>query len=399
MDTEMQPLISVIVPVYNAEPYLKQCIESVVSQIYRNLEIILVDDGSTDGSSGLCDAYATADPRIKVIHKENEGLVRARKTGVSQAGGDYITFVDADDWIDPDTYKTVLGKMTGQGADLILYGMVEEYEDRSVRKENQPEEGFYVGDAIKEKIYPTMLCSGVFFRFGIIPNLFCKIIKRELMYKVQMRISDEVEFGEDVDCTFQMILQANSIMVIKEAPYHYRKIPNSMVWRKTAFERSRSLYQDLKAAFRESMEREILVPQLYRYMLFVLLLKSVERFLELDAFVQQFLNKRIVLYGAGGFGQELYRVLTEQKQGEIVLWVDKGYQTYCDQGLPVDEPEAITGCMYDMVFIAVLDTKMCEGIAEGLVEQGVCREKISFIEPTKPYMEMLMSVLETGWTD
>lgn len=325
--------------------------------------------------------------------------MRARKTGVSMAGGAYITYVDADDWIDPDTYETILGKMAGREADIILYGLVEEYEDKSVRKENQQEEGFYVGDAIREKIYPQMLYGGVFFSFGIIPNLFCKMMKRELLHKVQMRISDEVEFGEDVDCTLQMILQANSIMVIKETPYHYRKIPNSMVWRKTPFERSRSLYQDLEAAFRESQEREILMPQLYRYMLFILLLKSVERFMEFDAFVQQFLNKRIVLYGAGGFGQELYRVLTEQKRGEVVLWVDKRHQTYRDQGLPVDEPEAITGCTYDIVFIAVLDTKVCEGIAESLAEQDVCKEKISFIEPTKPYMEMLMSILGKGRTD
>lgn len=396
---EYQPLISVIIPIYNAEPYLKQCIGSITDQTYEKLEIILVDDGSTDGSPALCDAYARTDARIKVIHKKNEGLVRARKTGVLQAGGEYITYVDADDWIDPDTYETVLGKMAGQDADLVLYGLAEEYGDRTVKKENLQAEGFYEEDAIREKIYPQMLYSGVFFNFGIIPNLFCKMIKRELLHKVQMLISDEVEFGEDADCTFQMILQANSIMIIKDAPYHYRKTPNSMVWRKTAFERSRSLYQDLKTAFEKSAQREILMPQLYSYMLFILLLKAAERFMEQEAFAGRFFRKRIVLYGAGGFGQEMYRVLTEKKPGEVVLWADQRYETYREQGLSVSAPEEIAKCAYDLVFIAVLDTQVCERIAESLTKQGVDKEKISYIEPDERYVEMLMEILEAGETE
>lgn len=399
MTKEYQPLISVIIPIYNAERYLQQCIESVVNQTYRNLEIILVDDGSTDKSPALCDAYGAADPRIKVVHKKNEGLVRARKTGVSMAGGAYITYVDADDWIDPDTYETVLGKMAGRDADLVLYGLAEEYGDRTVKKENLQTEGYYGREELREKVYPQMLCDGTFFHFGILPNLVCKLAGRELLQKVQPMVSDEVEMGEDADCTYQMLLQAERIQIIDYAPYHYRKRQDSMVWSRTSPAGSKSLYGDLKKAFEQSREREVLMPQLYSYMLFILLLKATERFMEQEAFAGRFFHKRIVLYGAGGFGQEMYRLLTEKKPGEVVLWADQRYETYREQGLSVSAPEEIAKCAYDIVFIAVLDTQVCESIAESLTKQGVDKEKISYVRPEQSYTEILISILETGRTD
>ena len=104
--TEAEGKITVIVPVYNAEPYLPQCIESILRQTYPNLQIILVDDGSTDGSGMICDKYAGMDGRIEVYHTENRGLVAARKLGIRCSTGKYVGFVDADDYIDPEMYET-----------------------------------------------------------------------------------------------------------------------------------------------------------------------------------------------------------------------------------------------------------------------------------------------------
>lgn len=396
---EWQPLISVIIPIYNAEPYLAQCIESVISQTYKNLEIILVDDGSTDDSPAICDTYAATDPRVKVIHKENEGLVRARKTGVRQAAGEYITYVDADDWIDLDTYETIVGKAAGYQADMILYGLLEEYEDNCVEKQNAFAEGYYEEDTLKDIIRPQMLCNGVFFHFGILPNLVCKLVRRELLREVQPLVSDEIEMGEDADCTFQMLAQAESVQIIRYAPYHYRKGRDSMVRRATDFSRVSRLYTDLRNTFEKNAEREVLIPQLYCYMLFILLLKVTEKFAWYEAFKGCFENKKLVLYGAGGFGQEMYRVLTEKGLGEIVLWADQRYSVYREWGLPVAAPQEITACVYDMVFIAVLDTQVCERITESLTAQGVRRDKISYIEPTQPYLEIVKSILETERND
>ncbi len=399
MNTDRRPLISVIIPIYNAGQYLQQCIESVSNQTYRNLEILLVDDGSTDDSPGLCDAYANADQRIQVIHKKNEGLVRARKTGVSRARGEYITYVDADDWIDLDTYETLLHKTAEQDADMILYGLVEEYGDRSVEKENLLPEGYYSEKAVREKIFPQMLCNGIFFRFGILPNLVSKLVRREVLQKIQPMVSDEVELGEDADCTFQMLLQCREIQIVRFTPYHYRKRPDSMVWSRTSFFRCKNLYRDLKQAFEKSGERAVLMPQLYQYMLFILLLKSAERFIGCGAFDSHFNGKRIVLYGAGGFGQEIYRTLTQRMPGEIVLWADQRAQAYRSLGLPVSGPEKIADCKYDGIFIAVLDTQICGKIAVNLREMGVAEEKISYIDPDERYVEMLIQILEAGETD
>ena len=102
------PLISIIVPVYNVEEFLPKCIDSILAQTYENLEIILVEDGTKDNSGQICDAYAEKDSRIKVIHKENGGLSSARNAGMDVARGEYFGFVDSDDWIEPETYESLM---------------------------------------------------------------------------------------------------------------------------------------------------------------------------------------------------------------------------------------------------------------------------------------------------
>ena len=119
---ERTPLISVIVPVYNVAAYLSRCVDSILAQTYENLEILLVDDGSTDDSGSICDEYGRKDPRIRVIHKENGGLSSARNAGLDTASGDYVGFVDSDDWIEPEMYAQMLALMQNSGARLVCAG-------------------------------------------------------------------------------------------------------------------------------------------------------------------------------------------------------------------------------------------------------------------------------------
>lgn len=114
------PLISVIIPVYNVEKYLRQCLESVIGQTYINLEIILVDDGSTDGSSKICDDFAAIDDRIVVIHQYNAGLSSARNAGLDIMKGDYVSFVDSDDWIEKDMFAILLSSLEDEKADIAI---------------------------------------------------------------------------------------------------------------------------------------------------------------------------------------------------------------------------------------------------------------------------------------
>lgn len=122
-------IVSVIVPIYNISCYLKKCLDSIINQKYKNLEIVLVDDGSTDGSSKICDDYASYDERIKVIHKKNEGLVRARKTGLLASSGDIIAYVDGDDWIESDMIETLYNIMESQDVDIVMCGRYEDAGD------------------------------------------------------------------------------------------------------------------------------------------------------------------------------------------------------------------------------------------------------------------------------
>lgn len=125
-----QPLLSVIVPVYNVEQYLHQCVDSIIGQTYKNLEIILVNDGSTDGSGAICDDYAAKDSRVRVIHKENGGQSSARNLGISISNGDYTTFVDSDDWLELDMYQVLIKQLLDTSADVITFQYVDEFEDK-----------------------------------------------------------------------------------------------------------------------------------------------------------------------------------------------------------------------------------------------------------------------------
>ena len=118
-------LLSIIVPVYNVKPYLKKCVESIINQTYTNLQIILVDDGSTDGSQNICDEFAQKDSRIVVIHKENGGLSTARNMGMDKAKGEYIAFVDSDDWLEPNMYEALISQLEKHEADIVACSFYE----------------------------------------------------------------------------------------------------------------------------------------------------------------------------------------------------------------------------------------------------------------------------------
>jgi glycosyltransferase involved in cell wall biosynthesis len=112
--------ISVIIPVYQAEEFLAKCVDSVLAQTEHDLEVILIDDGSTDCSANICDEYSARDDRVRVIHKDNAGVSAARNTGIAEANGDYIGFVDSDDWIEPNMYERLLAEANKSGADIVM---------------------------------------------------------------------------------------------------------------------------------------------------------------------------------------------------------------------------------------------------------------------------------------
>lgn len=204
----MEELISVIVPVYNTEIYLNRCVDSIIRQTYKNLEIILVDDGSTDRSGEICDTYAEKDKRVKVLHQKNSGPSVARNYGITIAQGDYIGFVDSDDYIEPDMYESLYRCME-TGGDIVCCGSVSIYKHtKKVVAKTKKECTFNTEEALLE------LLRGELITFSVCDKLF----RRQLMEKERFAIG---RLCEDLPFTYQMIRKSNQVINIGEIKYHY----------------------------------------------------------------------------------------------------------------------------------------------------------------------------------
>lgn len=211
----MKKLISVIVPVYNVLPYLEKCIKSIICQTYSNLEIIIVDDGSTDGCSELCDSLKTLDDRIMVIHKENGGISDARNAGMLAAKGDYFGFVDSDDSIEPDMYEILLSNMEKYDAEVSCC----RYTRVWLNGEVQP-----VGDTHEIKIYTgTEGLKEYLYGKTMDPFACNKLYKRELLTKDDGSLILFVKgvYSEDNPFNAEVLQYAKRVVLAGEAKYNY----------------------------------------------------------------------------------------------------------------------------------------------------------------------------------
>lgn len=217
------PKISVIVPVYNAEKYLRECVSSILNQTFTDLEVILVDDGSTDTSPAICDEYSDKDPRVKTIHKPNGRAASARNAGMRAASGEYIAFVDSDDWISPEMYA----KMLEAGADVVLcdYVRFKENDEFSFTQPNVAA-GYYDKGQIREKIYPFLVMDGV--EYPITISNWAMLIKRKVIVDNNLSYREDIHISEDAPFGSEVLYCAESFAYLKgERFYHYRMTDGS----------------------------------------------------------------------------------------------------------------------------------------------------------------------------
>ena len=220
------PKFSIIVPVYNVEPYIRECIDSILAQIYGDYEAIFVNDGSTDASAIICEEYARIDKRIKVLHKENGGLVSARQAGVQEAHGTYCVAIDSDDWIKPSYLSEFSAIIDKYDPDIICSGL--ELVDGTKIKIMMPplDEGYYNREQIEKLIFPRLIQSSKAERFE--PNICSKAIRRELYVPYQLSVNTKIRNGEDSACTIPCFYHSQSVYILKECNYCYRYNRESM---------------------------------------------------------------------------------------------------------------------------------------------------------------------------
>lgn len=228
----MYPKISVIVPVYKAEKYIKECVNSIRRQSYRNLEIILVDDGSPDNSPKMCDEFAEKDSRIKVIHKENAGRVTAWICGLENTGEDveFITFIDADDWISEKYIEIMVMAQLETHADIVLVDLRKENYNHIYEGGFIIPASFYDREALEKEVYPIMLNAGDFESRGLSVSRCAKLIRKQMIYDNLKYCSESITYAEDLNIIFPVYLDAKSIMIVdsEEAVYFYRVNTSSM---------------------------------------------------------------------------------------------------------------------------------------------------------------------------
>ncbi len=220
------PLISIIIPVYNMEEYLEECMISVQNQTYKNLDIVLVDDGSKDRSPEMCDNYALKDSRVRVIHKKNGGLISAWIAGVEQAKGQYLVFVDSDDWIELNMVEKLSQHLIGQVPEIICSDYVIEKKEKSISVRQSLKPGIYEREYIEKNLYDQLLGNEI---RRIHASRCMKLISRELVVNNIKFCNPEITMGEDLNIMFPAFLDAERIVIVEDGfYYHYRLVDESM---------------------------------------------------------------------------------------------------------------------------------------------------------------------------
>lgn len=285
--------ISVLIPAYNSEKFIAECITSAINQSYPNIEIIIVDDGSTDNTFSICDNYAKSDNRLKIIRKNNGGVVSARIEATKYADGDFVLCLDSDDFIDRTMIEQMLELANQSNADVVCTGYIKEKPNESAIRRNYLDSGIYKNKAL-EAALSMLIYAGEFYRPGIMPFVCGKLIKTDLYKKYQKSVPVEINRGEDVAVMFPLLLNSKCIVIDNEfKPYHYRKNSKSICHSmdNEHFEKLQILYNYLDG----KIEDENNIKQLNYYKLFGIvcgidMILNSSSSLEKDAYLKRLLK-------------------------------------------------------------------------------------------------------------
>lgn len=208
-------MISVIIPVYNVVLYLDQCIQSILSQTYKDFECILIDDGSSDGSAQICDKWACKDLRVRVVHQNNQGVSAARNKGIEEAKGEYIAFVDSDDWVEESYLESLLLNMSNENCDLSVLGITANYKDGSIKCSSYQNVSFRLDSS---GLKHFLKLEGLYLLFGPSPKLY----KKSIIQDHNISFNPQYSYGEDLLFNYEYLKYVRVISNCNMPIYHYR---------------------------------------------------------------------------------------------------------------------------------------------------------------------------------
>ena len=226
--------LSIIIPVYNAELYLRECIDSILNGEYKNFEIILVDDGSKDKSPQIVDEYAEKYPQIQGLHQANSGAIKARKFGISYAKGNYFGFVDSDDWVTPITYNMMMTAAKENNADIVTMAGIRVSGEHTHSFQDSLPAGIYDRTKIEDEVIPNMFMNhDLLGSKGFNPSQCLKIFRKEIVEQAYKAIPDDIIYGEDLIFTYSSLFISNKIVILPKnyIGYNYRLNPKSVSWK------------------------------------------------------------------------------------------------------------------------------------------------------------------------
>jgi len=367
--------IGVVIPIYNTEKYLAKCVESVLNQNYEALQVVLVDDGSSDDSGEICDDFARRDSRVKVIHQVNKGKIESRYIGAANATTDYITFVDSDDWIAENTYNSLL-ELLDQGIDIISYKIIRYISDcYQIKSGGKIRKGIFQGEKYKEFICSTMIWDDEINSWGIDPSLCNKLFKRDIILpQLDKARKICISYGDDVAVVYPTLYKADSYAIADQYKYYHRRriegeIPEYFL-DNSYYKKLVDLYEYLRERFNNQVDYVRQLDMFFAYSATLRLRKygvenHVVQYMAPFGRIPQ--ASKIILCGAGKVGQSYYKQITELDYCEIVAWVDN-VKTQC-AGVSLSKYNVFTEMAFDYVVMAL---KSKDAVDE--ITKTICKE-------------------------
>lgn len=380
--------ISVIVAVYNAELYLSKCIDSILASDYKVREIILIDDGSTDDSGCICDKYALLYPQIIVVHQDNKGQMAAQIHGINIASGDYVSFIDSDDWIEKE-YFSQLACGLEQGVDAVFTNIFcLDYEDKVENRLSSLQKGVYKTEDIYNHIIPTLVQNEITARPCVFAYLPGKLFKLDKLKKTIVNLDDRIRLGQDGAVVFPHVFACNSISIVECNGYHYIQRTGSVSHDKKLYSYDELQWLEqylIDQARNYSVNEEVLwqIKIYIRDLLIVAIRNNYDiemgRILCVPPYEIIEKDSKIVVYGAGLAGKSFVRQILHTKYAHVTGWVDRDIRgEYC--GIEITSPEKLSAIDFDYILIAITDNRTVQSIISYLEKIGVSKERVLWKE-------------------